>query len=105
MLKTFAFGDFGIVITDNIESVPVIFEPEIDSVISDNMHDRMIFKNGFDSLASQYSIIEELALSLDPKLHKEIMDDIDWLFDYLDNGYTKDYKFNLQEEGWVPSAK
>lgn len=101
MLKVFSFGEFGVAITDNSESTLVIFEPQIDSVISNHMHDRMIFKNAFDSLALQYPVINELALSLGPKLHKEIMDDIDWLFDYLDNGYSSDYRFSLQKEGWI----
>jgi hypothetical protein len=101
MLKTFKFGDFGIVLTDNSESMPVIFEPDIDSIILINMHDRMIFKNAFESLSSQYTVINETALSLGPKLHTEIMGDIDWMSDYLEDGYQSDYRFSLQKEGWV----
>jgi hypothetical protein len=100
MLKTFSFGEFGIVITDNTESTSVLFEPDIDSVIKDNKHDRCLFKNAFDSLVLQYPAIKEVSHSLGPKLNKEIITDLDWFLDYLDDGYQSDYSFNLSEEGW-----
>jgi hypothetical protein len=105
MLKQFSFGDFGIVISDNPEITSCIFEPDIDAVIKDHMHDRMLFKNAYDSLMTQYPVIKEVAFSLGSKLNKEIITDIDWFIDYLDEEYKKDYKFSLAEEGWVTNAK
>ncbi len=101
MIKQYTIGEFGVVISDNPEMTSVVFEPEIDSVINNNVHDRMLFKNAFNSLLSQYADIQELAKNLGPKLNKEIMTDMDWFMDYLDDGYTSDYKFSLFEEGWT----
>lgn len=101
MLKQFLCGEFGFFITDNPESLSVLFEPQIDDIVKIHNHDRTLFKTALDSLLLQHQEIRELSHSLGPKLSKEIMTDIDWLLDYLDGDYAQDYKFNLQEEGWV----
>lgn len=101
MLNQFKFGEFGVVISDNPETTSVLFEPDIDTVIKNNCHDRMLFKNAFDDLLLKYEEIKKLSETLDIKLRTEIMSDIDWLMDYLDDEYTKDYKFSLFEEGWI----